>query len=98
MLLTALLRTPTLAIEAATPILSSNVMRFCSTLSDPPELIRPVWLIIMELVQVPPSMEDPATFVLSQAAEADFPTEYGLFRIYGFEGRTISPADPAGAR
>ena len=33
-------------------------------------------------------MEDPAAFVLTQAAEADFPTEYGLFRIYGFEGRT----------
>jgi GTP cyclohydrolase II len=26
------------------------------------------------------------TFELSQAAEANFPTEYGLFRIYGFEG------------
>ncbi len=25
---------------------------------------------------------------MSQAAEANFPTEYGLFRIYGFEGRT----------
>jgi GTP cyclohydrolase II len=33
-------------------------------------------------------MEDPATFALSQVAEANFPTEYGLFRIYGFEGRT----------
>ena len=36
-------------------------------------------------------MEDPVTFALAfaltQAAEADFPTEYGLFRIYGFEGR-----------
>ncbi len=32
-------------------------------------------------------MEESATFVLSQAAEAEFPTEYGLFRIYGFEGR-----------
>jgi GTP cyclohydrolase II len=40
-------------------------------------------------------MEDPATFVLSQAAEADFPTEYGLFRIYGFEGRTGSRLDEA---
>src|SRR3981081_4014430 len=29
-----------------------------------------------------------ATFVLSQAAQADFPTEYGLFRIFGFEGHT----------
>jgi GTP cyclohydrolase II len=41
----------------------------------------------MELVQSPNFMEDSATFALSQAAEADFPTEYGLFRIFGFEGR-----------
>ena len=27
-------------------------------------------------------------FELVQAAEADFPTEYGHFRILGFEGRT----------
>jgi GTP cyclohydrolase II len=33
-------------------------------------------------------MSDSASFVLVHAAEADFPTEYGLFRIYGFEGRT----------
>jgi len=44
----------------------------------------------MDLVQAPQFMQDPATFTLSQAAEADFPTEYGLFRIYGFEGRTVS--------
>jgi GTP cyclohydrolase II len=50
-------------------------------------------------------MQIPATFTLSQAAEADFPTEYGLFRIYGFEGRTIStssatdsPGNPATTR
>ncbi|HEX4138484.1 MAG TPA: GTP cyclohydrolase II [Bryobacteraceae bacterium] len=36
-------------------------------------------------------MQDPATLVLSQVAEADFPTEYGLFRIFGFEGRGPSP-------
>ena len=29
-----------------------------------------------------------ATFQLTQAAEANFPTEYGQFRIFGFEGRT----------
>jgi GTP cyclohydrolase II len=29
-----------------------------------------------------------APFELMQAAEANFPTEYGLFRIYGFEGKT----------
>jgi GTP cyclohydrolase II len=35
-------------------------------------------------------MESPPNFQLSQAAEADFPTEYGLFRIYGFVGRIAS--------
>src|ERR1700733_13869519 len=33
-------------------------------------------------------MNNSTRFVLSQAAEAHFPTEYGLFRIYGFEGHT----------
>ena len=33
-------------------------------------------------------MNNPTGFVLSPAAQAHFPTEYGLFRIYGFEGRT----------
>jgi GTP cyclohydrolase II len=32
------------------------------------------------------------SFELVQAAEADFPTEYGLFRIFGFEGRTRTAA------
>ena len=36
-------------------------------------------------------MESSPTLELSQAAEADFPTEYGPLRIYGFEGRTPSP-------
>jgi GTP cyclohydrolase II len=40
-------------------------------------------------------MQDPAAFKLSQAAEADFPTEYGLFRIYGFEGRTGNRVEEA---
>ena len=40
-------------------------------------------------------MADPAGFVLSQAAQAHFPTEYGLFRIYGFEGRTENRAEEA---
>jgi GTP cyclohydrolase II len=35
-------------------------------------------------------MESSPTLELSQAAEAGFPTEYGPFRIYGFEGRTPS--------
>lgn len=39
-------------------------------------------------------MPDPRTFALSQAAEADFPSEYGQFRIYGFEGRTFSKDQP----
>jgi GTP cyclohydrolase II len=33
-------------------------------------------------------MQASPNFVLTQAAQADFPTEYGAFRIYGFEGRT----------
>jgi len=33
-------------------------------------------------------MHSTSTFELSQAAEANFPTEYGQFRIYGFEGRS----------
>jgi GTP cyclohydrolase II len=37
-------------------------------------------------------MDSPLKFELRQAAEADFPTEYGPFRIYGFEGRTGSGA------
>ncbi|MDE3197450.1 MAG: GTP cyclohydrolase II [Acidobacteriota bacterium] len=32
-------------------------------------------------------MESALTFELSQAAEANFPSEYGQFRIYGFEGK-----------
>jgi len=35
-------------------------------------------------------MQASPNFVLTQAAQADFPTEYGAFRIYGFEGRTQS--------
>jgi GTP cyclohydrolase II len=33
-------------------------------------------------------MNNSTGLILSQAAQAHFPTEYGLFRIYGFEGRT----------
>jgi len=32
-------------------------------------------------------MNSPHGFTLVQTAEANFPTEYGLFRIFGFEGR-----------
>jgi len=38
-----------------------------------------------------------ATFQLTQAAEANFPTEYGDFRIFGFEGRTGSELEEAAA-
>jgi GTP cyclohydrolase II len=40
-------------------------------------------------------MADSPRFVLSQAAEAHFPTEYGVFRIYGFEGRTDNRVEEA---
>ena len=36
-----------------------------------------------------------AIFELNQAAEANFPTEYGPFRIYGFEGKTGSKVEEA---
>jgi len=49
----------------------------------------------MELIQLTNSMEEHPDFVLSQAAEANFPTEYGLFRIYGFEGRTGNRVEEA---
>jgi len=32
-------------------------------------------------------MQTSATFRLSKVAEAEFPTRYGVFRIFGFEGR-----------
>ena len=41
------------------------------------------------------SQGTPALFELNQAAEANFPTEYGLFRIYGFEGKTGSKIEEA---
>jgi len=40
-------------------------------------------------------MEAPAFFLSSKVAEANFPTEYGLFRIYGFEGRVGNRVEEA---
>lgn len=40
-------------------------------------------------------MNSPASFSLVQVAEANFPTEYGLFRIFGFEGH-FTVAGPRG--
>ncbi len=40
-------------------------------------------------------MDESPTFRLNQAAQAHFPTEYGLFRIYGFEGHTGSKLEEA---
>lgn len=42
-----------------------------------------------------PFMPKPASLELSQVAEADFPTEYGLFRIFGFEGRMGNKCEEA---
>jgi GTP cyclohydrolase II len=39
--------------------------------------------------------ESPALFLSDKVAEANFPTEYGLSRIYGFEGRTGDKAEEA---
>ena len=40
-------------------------------------------------------MKVAAGFSLSLAAEANFPTEYGLFRIYGFEAKSEGRAEEA---
>ena len=40
-------------------------------------------------------MDESPTFRLNQAAQAHFPTEYGLFRIYGFEGHTGNKLEEA---
>src|SRR3954466_4952463 len=84
--LTALLLTPKLARVVTTPIFTSSVIRLCSTR-----------LIIMNLDAAPPvaTMIPTPVFELFQAAEAHFPTEYGLFRIYGFEGRAAGQVEEA---
>src|ERR1700733_6231935 len=41
-------------------------------------------------------MNSPTGFTLVQAAEANFPSEYGLFRIYGFEGHFRAEHPEAG--
>jgi GTP cyclohydrolase II len=41
-------------------------------------------------------MNSPSGFTLVQAAEADFPTEYGMFRIFGFEGHFPAEAPRGG--
>jgi GTP cyclohydrolase II len=40
-------------------------------------------------------MNPSALITVSLAAEANFPTEYGLFRIYGFEGRSDGRVEEA---
>jgi GTP cyclohydrolase II len=40
-------------------------------------------------------MEPPSFVLSSKVAEANFPTEYGLFRIYGFEARAGSRVEEA---
>lgn len=40
-------------------------------------------------------MAEPSSLEVRKVAEADFPTEYGHFRIYGFEGRTSGVVDEA---
>lgn len=51
----------------------------------------------MNLDAVPPlpRMIPPLSVQLSQVAEAHFPTEFGLFRIYGFEGTSPGKVDEA---
>jgi len=40
-------------------------------------------------------MGDLSTFRIAKAAEADFPTQFGLFRIHGFEGGAGSTSEEA---
>jgi GTP cyclohydrolase II len=40
-------------------------------------------------------MQSPPVFRLHKAAEADFPTRFGHFRIYGFEGRVSGRVEEA---
>lgn len=40
-------------------------------------------------------MDNSPTLRLTKVAEADFPTEFGLFRIYGFEGRSSERCEEA---
>jgi GTP cyclohydrolase II len=40
-------------------------------------------------------MAEPSSLEVRKVAEADFPTEYGHFRIYGFEGRKNGVVDEA---
>src|SRR5205085_5624295 len=43
-------------------------------------------IIIKGLSFLAPNMNNSAAFRLEKVAEADFPTEFGHFRIYGFRG------------
>src|SRR5438874_2074521 len=40
-------------------------------------------------------MQTPAAFRVTMVAEADFPTRFGFFRIYGFEGRNGAQIEEA---
>src|SRR6516165_7211825 len=40
-------------------------------------------------------MNDPSPLRLEKVAEADFPTQYGLFRIYGFRTRKGESSEEA---
>jgi GTP cyclohydrolase II len=47
------------------------------------------------LCRAPSEMTTPATFRLTQVAEAAFPSRFGLFRIFGFEGEYPSGVEEA---
>ena len=38
-------------------------------------------------------MKDSSSFLVSKVAEADFPTQFGLFRIHGFKGSPLTPGE-----
>src|SRR6185312_1063004 len=77
--LTAALRTPKLAMAAITPTFTSRVMSWSCTGA------HYNWGSACFF------MNTPFGFEVVKVAEADFPSEYGLFRIYGFEGHFSKP-------
>src|SRR5437763_3989893 len=76
-------RTRMLASDATTPNFTSNVMAYLSGMA------------YEFTYNSKHSMQSPAAFRVTKVAEADFPTRFGFFRIYGFERRSGAQIDEA---
>src|SRR5580700_1614978 len=86
-------RAKMLAMEAIVPSFTRSENRSEKELSDMRRGRRqcsaPKPLYIIEAVRFPqndPSMDKLSALMLRKVAEAEFPTQYGCFRIFGFEG------------